>query len=167
MRIYLVRHGSAAEPEHFDGRDEDRPLTAEGRQDLARLLRMVSGDEKAPVTIWTSPLVRAVQTAEMIAHRWSNDPEVRVTRALVPEAAPTEILEELQHGLPEGPLALVGHMPNLGAVLARLIGSDTDFALPKAGIVRLRFRPGEEKLAEFRRLYAPDIESPITDVDDL
>ena len=61
---FLVRHG-AAEDRHALG-DDARALTAEGRTELRKLARELSSELEL-TAIATSPLVRAVQTAEILA----------------------------------------------------------------------------------------------------
>lgn len=155
MRLYLVRHASAVDAEQFPGPDEDRPLTARGRTELRQLLPQVAAEEAPPRTIWTSPLVRAVQTAEAVLALWAPGAEVRITRSLLSGANVAEVLEELQHEAVTSPLALVGHEPHLGDLLARLLGADGSIAMPKAGVARVRYRPEEQPVGSFRALYAP------------
>jgi phosphohistidine phosphatase len=168
MRLYLFRHAEAANASQFSGPDEDRPLTAGGRDELARVLRKVRKDEKAPCVIYTSPLVRAVQTAEACAVHWSSRPDVRVSRALTPGAPVDAILREIEAlGDAGGPLALVGHEPHLGHLLTRLTGSSSALSLPKAGIARVRFDPTREPPGEFVCLYAPGLKKPVRAAADL
>src|SRR3954471_22231708 len=86
MRIYLVRHGKAADEGYRF--DEDRPLTDVGRELMRRTAKAwMKKDEKAPGLWLTSPLVRAVQTCEICVGAFGQDGPVEVTRALVPEAS--------------------------------------------------------------------------------
>lgn len=154
MRLYLVRHATATDAEKFPGPDEDRPLTPRGRTELRQLLPQIAAEEAPPRTIWTSPLVRAVQTAEAVLALWAPGAEVRVTRSLLSGADPAEVLEELKHEAATSPLALVGHEPHLGDLLGRLLGADS-IAMPKAGVARVRYRVEEKPHGSFRALYAP------------
>jgi len=162
MRLYLVRHATAVDAEKFDGPDEYRPLTARGRAELRTVLPQVAAEEASPHAVWTSPLVRAVQTAEAVLALWTPGAELRVTSALVPGARPEEILEELQHEV-ASPVALVGHEPHLGYLLARLIGSDRALSMPKSGVCRVRYRPDEKPPGQFRVLYEVG-RAPVTEL---
>ena len=63
MKIYLVRHGKAVDEGYRV--DEHRPLTAEGRELMRRTAKAWAKREKVPERWLVSPLVRAVQTAEI------------------------------------------------------------------------------------------------------
>jgi phosphohistidine phosphatase len=132
-RVYLVRHGKAAEEGHE--RDEDRPLTDEGRQRMRRNAAALA-DAAAPVPeVWlTSPLVRAVQTAEIGVAAFGADGPVEVTRALLPSGS-VGALVSLIDGRPETSIALVGHEPLLSALAAHLLGRSSLGAPFKKGAV--------------------------------
>ena len=111
--VYLVRHGRA-EDHHVLG-DEGRGLTEEGRQAFRHFVRQELGG--LPLSaIATSPLVRAVQTAEILAEACG------VLQVLV--------VPELAYSVASGPgilalcerlgpgFALVGHNPSLAAAVA-------------------------------------------------
>lgn len=69
MRVYFLRHGIAVEPDEWRGRDFDRPLTREGIARMEREARAVAGLSLDLDVIVTSPLLRARQTAEIVAER--------------------------------------------------------------------------------------------------
>jgi phosphohistidine phosphatase len=155
MRLYLVRHGEAGSKRTYSGPDEERPLTHDGRCDLKHLLEDLSDEEDAPVEIWTSPLLRAVQTAEECAVLWGGA-EVRVTHALMPDQAPEAVLEEIDQANPDSPLALVGHEPQLGRLLRHLLQLDHDLTLPKGSVCRVRYRKQSSPPGKFARVHVPD-----------
>src|SRR5690348_11933945 len=66
VQVFLVRHAEAidATPHHADG---DRHLTAAGRAEARALGQRLRWYDCRPTAMWTSPLVRAVQTAELVA----------------------------------------------------------------------------------------------------
>src|SRR5437762_13257084 len=66
MEIYLVRHGIAEEG-HEKLRDGSRPLTDKGRRRFQKTARAFGKLGRRLDLILTSPLVRAVQTAEILA----------------------------------------------------------------------------------------------------
>ena len=63
MKLYLLRHGKADWP-NWDRPDDERPLTEEGKKEVAAVAKLLSRLEITPV-IFTSPLPRASQTAEI------------------------------------------------------------------------------------------------------
>jgi phosphohistidine phosphatase len=119
-RVYLVRHGKAADEGY--AQDEDRPLTDEGRERMRRnAAALVKAATPAPEVWLTSPLVRAVQTCEICTSAFGVDGPVEITRALVPSAgvgALAALIDERR----EESLALVGHEPLLSALATHLLG---------------------------------------------
>ncbi len=125
--ILLVRHGRA-EDRHPQG-DGARGLTEEGRREFRASARGISA--RTPLAaVATSPLPRAVQTAEILAEACGLE-RVVVRVELGLGAAPADI-EALARELGRG-FALVGHNPSMSAALAWLLGREA--GLP-------RFAPG-------------------------
>jgi phosphohistidine phosphatase len=89
----------------------------------------------APAAIWTSPLVRAVQTAEIIAEAAGLTGEVAATAELVPGHEAREMVERLAVERGAGPLALVGHEPLLSQLVTTLIADPTFAGIKKSGVV--------------------------------
>lgn len=121
MKVFLVRHADAdAEiPEGLS--DEARPLTARARVAIAGHFEGLRERLGAPAAILMSPLVRAVQTAQILSMVLRFDGPVRVHRALVPEM-PVGAQEALLADRSGPPLVLVGHQPSIGALAAHLLG---------------------------------------------
>ena len=67
MEIYLIRHAIAEERGDDWPDDDDRPLTEEGIRRFEEAARGLLEFDAHPVRILTSPLVRARQTAELLA----------------------------------------------------------------------------------------------------
>ncbi|HKE00884.1 MAG TPA: phosphohistidine phosphatase SixA [Planctomycetota bacterium] len=135
-RAYLVRHGKAEEydPDRHVG-DEDRALTAEGRDELGRIARRFRRIEPKLEAVLTSPLRRARETAEIFAKAY--DLELEVVRELEPPISSARLLR-LVRAREERRLALVGHEPGLGQTIGRWLEiGDRAFPLKKAGIARL------------------------------
>ncbi|HWU85905.1 MAG TPA: phosphoglycerate mutase family protein, partial [Kofleriaceae bacterium] len=63
MQVFLLRHAEAID-ETLELRDPDRHLTPRGREQARRLGDRMRWHDCAPTHVWTSPLARAVQTAE-------------------------------------------------------------------------------------------------------
>jgi len=117
MSILLIRHAKA-EREHRLG-DSARGLTAKGRRMFRSHARLLAS-RAAIRRIGTSPLVRAVQTAEILAEAMGVSQV-----AILPDLAPSpfaairiaKLVRELRTGW-----ALVGHNPSLAEAAAKLIG---------------------------------------------
>ena len=138
MRIYLVRHGKAADEGYRY--DEDRPLTDEGRVLMRRTAKTWAkeAEEKAPELWLTSPLVRAVQTCEICVDAFEQDGPVDVTRALVPDGpipAAAALLD--RGGLPDR-VALVGHEPLMTDLASFLIGRPWPLGFKKGTVLALK-----------------------------
>jgi phosphohistidine phosphatase len=137
LSVYLVRHAIAAERGERWPDDTKRPLTSDG---IARMRKVVKGLRELDVvasTIYTSPLVRAVQTAEIVAGGLKPEPEMKVLPALAPGGQPAKVAEALgSHKAPSG-IVLVGHEPDLGELAAWLIGAKTPLPFKKGGACRI------------------------------
>ena len=153
IQILLVRHGEAVDQAPGLG-DEGRFLTRKGRKISRRMARwLAKRDERSPVAIWTSPLVRAVQTAEILAERARPREGVIAKGELSPNADPREVLAMLAAHDGAGPLALVGHEPHL-SLLGRALLGDVDWeGLKKSGVLALTW--DREGPARMRFLLMP------------
>lgn len=123
MKLYVMRHGSA-EDQAESGADGDRALTPSGRKrvwDVARIL-VELGEE--PLLLITSPLVRAVQTAEIVAigtKIGDRGGSVEVRRDMSPGGQTMHLAHRLAA---EGRkrVMLVGHEPDLSGLVSALVG---------------------------------------------
>ena len=123
MKIYLVRHGEAV-PEEDAGSDRDRWLSRSGR-DAVRVLGRLRREQalvfEAPIdTILCSPLPRAVQTAELLAHHLDYIGVISARRYLEPAAHPRVAAGELQAA--GASVMVVGHEPSISSLAAFLLG---------------------------------------------
>jgi phosphohistidine phosphatase len=134
IHLYLVRHAIAEERGENWPDDTKRPLSDEGRVKMAR---QVAGLEKLEVRIeevLTSPLVRTRQTAEILAQGLSSRPKLTNFPALAPGHNAKEMLSALKDYAKRSRLALVGHEPGLGDLMAALIGTRQPVTFKKGGI---------------------------------
>ena len=135
--LYLVRHAIAAERGSEWPDDSKRPLTERG---MSRFKEVVKGLRRLDVAvdeIFTSPLVRAKQTAELLAAGLEGKPPVKVVEALAPGHTPTSVMSNLAKVARRRRIALVGHEPELGELAAHLIGAGRALAFKKGGICRI------------------------------
>ncbi|MBE0569573.1 MAG: histidine phosphatase family protein [Deltaproteobacteria bacterium] len=136
MRIYLVRHAEAVD--RVPGMpDEARALTARGRLTFRELCGRFRGTGAAPSRILTSPFIRAVQTAEILSEAIRYDGEVVVAPQLSPgfDVEGLDALLEACRGARE--VALIGHEPDLGILLTRLLSLPRGFTMRKGSIAAL------------------------------
>jgi len=119
VRIYLVRHGDAV-PEELAGSDRDRWLSPRGRESARILARLLREQSVTLDAILTSPLPRAVQTAELIAAGVDFLGPIASRRCFEPAAQPQVGAEEL-YGAGAAVL-VVSHEPAISALGAFLMG---------------------------------------------
>src|SRR5262249_15672161 len=103
--------------------DTKRPLTKRG---IRRFRECVSGLHELEATvdeIFTSGLVRAKQTADILAAGIDGKPPWKVLDALAPGYAAAQVVTQLAKVAKRRGMALVGHEPELGKLAAHLIGS--------------------------------------------
>jgi phosphohistidine phosphatase len=122
MQVYILRHGIAEEVKP-GGSDSNRALTNEGRKKLREVLRLAEKADVVPSLIITSPLVRAVQTAEVVIEVLGYANDLLRTDALEPASTPERIWEEIRSQQGVMQLMLVGHEPVLSQLVAFLLGS--------------------------------------------
>ena len=120
MRIYLVRHGDAV-PEEAAGSDRDRWLSPRGREATRVLGRLLREQAIAPDMILSSPLPRAVQTAELLATSLDYLGIVTALRCLEPAAQP-RVAATAIHAAGTA-VIVVSHEPAISALGAYLLGA--------------------------------------------
>ena len=135
--LYLVRHAIAAERGEDWPDDDKRPLTERG---VSRFKEVVAGLASLGVEvdeIFTSPLVRAKQTADLLAAGLKGKANVKILDALSPGHTPAAVLAQLSRAAKRRRLMLVGHEPDLGELAAHLIGSGRALPFKKGGVCRI------------------------------
>jgi phosphohistidine phosphatase len=142
--LYLIRHADAlAAGDHNIARDFDRPLSEEGVRQAEGLTAGLRKRNVALDVVFTSPLVRARQTAEGMLRHWpSPAPELRTCDDLAPDGKSRKLGKLLREVGVEA-VALVGHQPDLSRHAGWLIGNkkaQVEFA--KGGVAYIHL-PGK------------------------
>ena len=135
--LYVIRHGLAEERGDAWPDDSKRPLTDEG---ISRMRKSARGLARIGVTIdivLTSPLVRARQTAEIVAGGLDPRPSLVNVDSLAPDGSYAAVLADLEKHARRSRIALVGHEPMLGELAARLIGSRHAIEFKKGAVCRI------------------------------
>lgn len=135
--LYLIRHGVAADRGPDYPTDDERPLTEDG---IRRLEQQVKGLRALDVTfdrVLTSPLVRAKQTAEILAAGLECRAPLVIVDALRPGARFEAVVAALERLGRERSVALVGHEPSMGQFAARFIGAAQPLHFKKGGVCRI------------------------------
>jgi phosphohistidine phosphatase len=147
--LYLVRHAIAAERGDEWPDDSKRPLTEAGINRFKEAVEGLAWLDVSIDEIFTSPLVRAKQTATLVANGLGNKTSVQTLDALAPGHSPRQVMNELSRAAKRNRIALVGHEPGLGELAAHLIGSPRALPFKKGGACHIAIqglmsrRPGE------------------------
>jgi len=149
VKLLLVRHAPAGDRLAWAAAGKDdfvRPLVPEGRRRMREAARGLARLVDAPGALATSPLVRAVQTADVVA-RALDVPAADELDALRPGSPPRVLLPWLRAHRGADLVAAVGHEPHLGALASWLLAGRTRpfLALKKGGacLLDLGASPGE------------------------
>lgn len=141
MELYILRHGIAEARENFASKnDNDRPLTPEGARKMRRIAKGMKALGLSFDLILTSPLLRARQTAEIVAPilQLKKRPEV------FPPLSAGEETKKLVGALRQRrdsseKILLVGHEPDLSGLISRLVSGSEDAVinLKKGGLCKM------------------------------
>lgn len=127
MNLLVFRHGAASPRVPSGGTDRDRPLSTEGRAAFTEAAGAWATFAPAPSIIVSSPLLRAVQTTEILVNAFGGSIEVMQDAGLEPEADPDSFAGRIPDG---DDVYLVSHMPFVGELLARLLAGSERAHIP-------------------------------------
>ena len=145
MQLLVIRHGIAVDPDAAAD-DALRELTPEGRKKMERAAQGLRRKLDPPDILATSPLLRAQQTAEILAEAFGG---VAITTVdeLTPSQPPTALGPWLGKHKAHDLVAMVGHEPHLSAVVSWLLtGNDCSL---------LHFGKGAACLLDFSEAVGP------------
>jgi len=151
MKLYVVRHAAAIE-RTAKVPEEQRYLTPKGRDFMRKTARTMLTKGMEPSLILTSPLVRAVQSADILAEALSYIVPVIVTDELSPGfdvGTLQRLLAEFQQA---DELMIVGHEPDLSAVVSSLLSLKGGFDFKKGSAFKLALDAKLTKPATFKWL---------------
>jgi len=166
MMLLLIRHGPAGDRHAWLALGKDdflRPLTADGRTRTRAAVKGLARVVDRPQALATSPLARAIQTADHVARAFGVEAAEEL-HAILPAGGPAGVMPWLAARSKLDLVALVGHEPQLGRLASWLLArtSSPFLQLKKGGACLLdlgaRPRPGGAKLvwmlppAQLRRL---------------
>ena len=120
MQLLVVRHALAEEREIFvqTGKPDDmRPLTSKGKSKMRKNAQGIVKLVPHINVLATSPLVRAMQTSEILLKEYLNTPQETLA-ALSPRGAKQAVLTWLQAQPTQNVIALIGHEPDLGELVS-------------------------------------------------
>ena len=122
MKLYFLRHGVAVDAEVWDGLDSQRPLTPDG---IARMKRQAKAMQRlgiVPDSIVSSPLLRAKQTAEIVAQRFDLGGRLYEDARLGLDFSVDALRAVVEERAGSGAVMLVGHEPSMSETIVQIIG---------------------------------------------
>lgn len=122
MRCYFLRHGAAVDAGEWSGSDFDRPLTAQGRERITQAAKTIAALRLNLGVIITSPLVRAKQTAEIVAKRMKLQDHLVEDARLGGGFGLSQLGEILAERRAADAVMLVGHEPAMSRIAGELVG---------------------------------------------
>lgn len=140
--LYIMRHGVAAAgrtPEYPE--DAKRPLTPVGKKKMQEISKGLKRLDVAVDWIVSSPLVRAVETAEIIAAALLAEGQLEQSETLSPGGSAEALIAHLAKHPHRRRVLVVGHEPDLSDLAARLMGAGrhVNLAFKKGGCCLIRF----------------------------
>jgi phosphohistidine phosphatase len=139
MQLYFLRHGEADWP-HWTKADDERPLTDFGKKEVRQVGKFLKRLEVKANLVVSSPLPRALQTAEIAAEQLKA--KLQQDEALEPGFGITGLRTLLKRHHSKA-LMLVGHEPDFSSVISALTGAS--LKLSKAGVALVDLDPETEK----------------------
>jgi len=136
-QLYLVRHGLAEARGDAWPDDTKRPLTADGMSRMRKAVRRLVRLGVSVEVVLSSPLVRARQTAEIVAGGLAPSPSLVTVDSLAPDGSYAAVVADLEKHARKARIALVGHEPAMGELAARLIGSRHPIEFKKGAVCRI------------------------------
>ena len=146
MQIYVVRHAIAEDAGKAGAGDARRALTLEGRKKMKDAAEGFAKLDPRIERIFSSPLVRALQTAEIVAKALKFAGEIDEMKELSPGYSPEEVLKRLQELRAVKSVVLAGHEPNCSELASCLLSSSDR--------IHLEFKKGAICLIESEELTA-------------
>lgn len=139
MQVYLLRHG-IAEKDRPGLSDASRALTGEGRRKLRQVLKAAEKAQVQPTLILSSPLKRALQTAELAQEVLGYKNDILRSKALQPGSSVEQVWEEIRVHRDQPALMLVGHNPLFAELSGYLLGSsEMQLDFKKGALLRVDF----------------------------
>ncbi len=143
MKLFLIRHTAAIEHETKTVTSDDLRFISRAGRMVARnvfgsLKKRMSGIEQ----IFTSPLIRAVQTAEILATMIEFNGDIDLVNELRNESSISSIISLLEKHSEYNEVALIGHEPKMSILLSTLCGSTSGIdGFSKCGVALLDYSP--------------------------
>jgi len=138
VKLYLLRHGDA---EKAKGKEDDseRPLTELGKQQSLKAAEEIKSKGITFDVIFTSPFLRAYQTAEIVVGALGTGDKIIKEPLLAPGLEFVNLMELLEDYSDRSRILVVGHEPDLGEIAGQFLCLDGPRPLKKAELVEIDF----------------------------
>jgi len=138
MNLYILRHASAGTRRPNPTLDLKRPLDKEGKEQCLRLAHVLNAMKVSFDAVYSSPLKRSMQTAQLVATETGYETKVLKSSALAPEAKFADFLQLLHSANDRENVLVVGHNPNLQTFLGSLLVPQDPRGHVAIPVIRLR-----------------------------
>ena len=158
MDIYILRHGKASNRLPNIKSDAKRKLTEAGKMELEEIMKGLKNFNISFDFIISSPLTRALETAEITAKHIGKKNKITIWDELKPESSVIETQKKLSKLNIDSKILLVGHEPHLTNLIISIISTDgdVDILLKKGGLAHLRVIQSQSKIiGSLRSLLTP------------
>jgi len=135
-RVYFMRHGDAGDKRMWQGLDAERPLSELGVERTTAAAEHFARTGFRPTKILTSPLARALQTADIVAGVLDAQNLIEVDERLGPDFDIRAFRRILKENVKQERLLFVGHEPSFSTVIEEVMGGGS-IILRKGGVARL------------------------------
>jgi len=122
MDVYFLRHGDAGAAGAWKGRDDERPLSKEGAAQMEKVAATMALLRLHVDMILTSPLLRARQSAEIVARKLHLLDSLLAEERLAPGFGAAQLEKILADHRDRAALLLVGHEPDFSRVISACAG---------------------------------------------
>lgn len=137
MKLHIIRHAQAI-ARSAEIPDEQRTLSCRGRRRFRQVAATLKKLEIDPDLIITSPKARALQTAEILAETIDFSGDVQIATILGELCTATDLLQILPSLPSSDEIIIVGHEPDLGAIIAELLTISVPCRLARGSSVTIK-----------------------------
>lgn len=156
MDLFILRHGEAGKHSVAARNDFRRTLTITGKQEIEEIAKAFVKLGLEFDFVFTSPLIRCKQTAEIILQYVKSKNNVEELHELRPEGNKLELYNKLSKLKQDSLTLLVGHEPYLSELIGDAIGGASRIDLKKGGLARIRTTSFQPKIqGNLRWLLTP------------
>lgn len=130
--LILWRHAEA-EMDSKTGADTDRALTKAGLKDAAKMAKWLNQHLPSNTEAYCSPARRCIETASALQKL--NPIEFKVVDFLSVDSTAEIITKKINNNDSSKTILIIGHQPNLGLVITKLLGMNESACAVKKGAV--------------------------------